>query len=161
MIVLKAMCLVGWTKPTRSLPPGISHSSKYNFFLWYLIGTVSSLPRKRNMPSLLITLTLSFCVAYFGKICSHLPSCPSTILLDSSLPFSLSQKQFTVSVNASSWPLHDSASILKRIWNFVRNVATDSNITFQPSLHIVYHQKDILNIRMLIPWCYFPLKTSL
>ena len=103
MIVLKAMCLVGWTKPTKSLPPGISQSSKCNFFLWYLIGTVSSLPRKLNMPSLLITLTLSFCVAYFGKICSHLPSCPSTILLDSSLPFSLSQKQFTVSVSANSW----------------------------------------------------------
>lgn len=103
MIVLKAMCLVGWTKPTKSLPPGISQSSKCNFFLWYLIGTISSLPRKLNMPSLLITLTLSFCVAYFGKICSHLPSCPSTILLDSSLPFSLSQKQFTVSVSANSW----------------------------------------------------------
>ena len=88
MIRLKAMCLVGWTKPTRCLPPGISHSSKCNFFLWYLIGTISSMPRRLNMPSLLTTFPLSFCVAYFGKICNHLPNCLSTILLDSSLPFS-------------------------------------------------------------------------
>ena len=159
--MLKAMCLVGWTKPTRSLPPGISHSSKCNFFLWYLVGTISSMPRRLNMPSLLTTLPLSFCIAYFGKICNHLPNCPSTILLDSSFPFSPSQKRFTISVNASCWPLHDSASTLKRIWNFVYNIATDSNIIFQPSLHTMYHQKDILNIKMLIPWCNFPVKTSL
>ena len=107
--MLKAMCLVGWTKATRSLPPGISHSSKCNFILWYLIGTISSMPRRQNMPSLLITLPLSFCVAYFGKICNHLPNCPSTILLDSSLPFSPSQKQFTISLN----PLLISAGQLK------------------------------------------------
>ena len=159
--MLKAMCLVGWTKPTRSLPSGISHSSKCNFFLWYLIGTISSMPRRLNMPSLLITLLLSFCVAYLGKICNHLPNFPSTILLDSSFPFSPSQKRFTISVNASCWPLHDSASTLKRIRNFVYNIATDSNIIFQPSLHTMYHQKDILNIKMLIPWCNFPVKTSL
>lgn len=77
--------LIGWTKPARSLPSGILLSSRCNFFLWYLAGTINTMPRRLNVLPLLTTPPPS-ALPILGKCANHLPSCPRqepTIILDS------------------------------------------------------------------------------
>lgn len=118
MIMLQATCLIGWTKPMRSLHSWILLSSKSIIFLSYLIDTINAMPRKLNVLSPLTTspaeICFSSCMSWVGKMWHYLLGCSRQkpgIILGSSLRLSSSPKQFACSVRAIDLPLFEPASL--------------------------------------------------